>query len=66
MSLGRQPGIVAVIFTSIGSRAFASKCSLDNARGSPARTESSVSRYGSQSVRDTNIGDCVALKYQPR
>jgi hypothetical protein len=42
----------------IGSQVFPSRSSHDNARSSPARTRSSMSRCGSRNVRGINPADC--------
>jgi hypothetical protein len=47
-----------VDFEFIGSQVFPSRSSHDNARSSPARTKSSISRCGSRNVCGTNTGDC--------
>jgi hypothetical protein len=41
----------------VGSQVFPSRSSQDNARSSPARTRSSISRCGSRNVCGTNTGD---------
>jgi hypothetical protein len=47
----------AALGGSIGSQVFPSRSSHDNARSSPARTRSSISRCGSRNVCGTNTGD---------
>jgi hypothetical protein len=47
-----------VDFGFIGSQVFPSRSSHDNARSSPARTRSSISRCDSRNVCGANTGDC--------